>query len=124
MNAQASLFDAPLDAMPARALDPETSKAAARQLDVRARQQEVLIALRHRGVSSTAEEILGTLHAGGLRRREKGEVRSRLSELADARRFDPPLVRKVGVRQAATGRPNATWDLTAAGRQKCRELEQ
>lgn len=123
MGEAPTLFDLPPAPLPARASDPETSKVAARQLDVRQRQAEVLRALRHLVVASTAEQIQERLFAFGLRR-EKAEIRSRLAELKDPRRFTEPMVRKVGVREAATGRPTTTWALTAAGTAYAKGLDQ
>ena len=99
MSGQASLFDAPLDALPARRSDPATSKAAARALPLRARQAEVV-----------EDEIRGVLRERGFDR-ERGEVASRLSEL-EHRGF----VRKVGVRKNHKNKSVATWVLTEAGR--------
>ena len=110
MSGQASLFDAPLDALPARRSDPATSKAAARELPLRARQAEVVEALRWLAVSSTADEIRGVLRERGFDR-DRGEVASRLSEL-EHRGF----VRKVGVRKNHKNKSVATWVLTEAGR--------
>lgn len=118
-----TLFDHDEPAQSVRANDPETSKAAIRQLNVRERQAEVLRAMRHRLVSSTPEEIRSTLAAWGFRQ-ERNEVASRLAEMGDPERFDAPLVRKVGVRKNHRNRPVATWMLTAAGKTRARELDQ
>lgn len=101
-------------------LPPRVTK----QSTLRPKQAEVVIALRHRGVSSTAEQILDTLHAAGFLRRTKNEVASRLAELADTDRFPEALVRKVGKVRASTGKSVAAWDLTLAGRLEAKALEQ
>lgn len=124
MSAQESLFDTPIEGpLPVRSSDPETSRAAVLQLNVRERQAEVLRAMRHRIVSSTPEEIRSTLSAWGFRQ-ERNEVASRLSEMASTKHFDPPLVRKVGVKRNHRNRPVGTWILTAAGKARARELDE
>jgi hypothetical protein len=113
---QLSLLDLPLSKLPARSTDPATSKASARALPIRARQLEVLEALRLLSVASTAEDVQAVLAERGMRR-EKNEVSSRLSELADERRWPlGALVRRCGVKQGRRGRPNTTFVLTAQGR--------
>lgn len=118
MNAQPSLFDAPATAGRSRKSDPVTSVIAGKMLPVRERQGEVLIALRHMvGLGADAAEIKGWLAAEFGLDRERNEVASRLAELE---RMEPPLVRKVGVKQGRRGRPVATWSLTHAGREVLR----
>ena len=106
MNPQASLFDAPVDPLPARSSDPETSRAAARELPLRARQQECIDALRWLGVSATADDVKRCLAEHGFQR-ERNECSSRLSELERLGR-----VRKIGVRKNHRGKSVATWGLT------------
>lgn len=111
------LFDYAPAPLPVRSSDPETSQYAAAVLPLRARQKEVLCALRHMIVSVDAADVKAWLTAELGLDRERGEVASRLSELE---RMDPPLVRKVGVKQGRRGRPCATWGLTPAGREAAR----
>lgn len=116
MNAQATLFDAPPTAAPSRRSDPVTSKMAGKALPLRVRQQEVVHALRWIGVSATADDVKQCLAEHGLQR-ERNEVASRLSELADPERWPQgPLVRRVGVRPNQKGRNVATFALTEQGR--------
>lgn len=103
---QAGLFDAPVSAAPSRASDPVTSRIAGRELPLRARQSEVVEALRWLGVSATADEVRTVLREHGFDR-ERGEVASRLSELE---RLE--VVRKVGVRKNHKNRSVATWVLS------------
>lgn len=107
---QPTLFDVPVDPLPVRSSDPATSRRAARDLPIRERQREVLVALRWLAVASDAADIRDCLEAAGMRR-ERGEVASRLSEL---RRMG--LVREVGVKQGPRGRAVTTWALTDDGR--------
>lgn len=113
----ARLFDSPPAPLPARSADPETSRYSAKVLPLRARQREVVIALRHLIVSADAADIKACLSAELGLDRERSEVASRLSELE---RMEPPLVRKIGVKQGRRGRPVATYVLTAAGREAAR----
>lgn len=114
---QASLFDAPATAGRSRKSDPVTSVIAGKMLPVRERQGEVLIALRHMGISADAAEVKGWLAAEFGLDRERNEVASRLAELE---RMEPPLVRKCGVKQGRRGRPVAMWALTHDGREVLR----
>lgn len=102
-----TLFDLPSDPLPVRSSDPATSRAAARSVDMGARKQEVVNAMRYLGVSATAHEI----HAACVSKMEVGAVRSRLSQL----RRDGK-VRVVGVKRVpkplGTGRNEQTWMLT------------
>lgn len=109
---QQSIFDAPPAPLPVRSTDPETSKRAARDLPIRARQHEVAVALRHMIVSASACDIAAFLVAEGFDR-QTNEVASRLSEMAA---MDPPLVKRVGVKDGKRGRQVGTWVLTAEGR--------
>ncbi len=118
MSAPPSLFDLPAAPLPVRASDPETSKRAARDLPLRPRQHEVVIALRHMVVSADAAAIRGWLLAELGLHRERNEVASRLAELE---RMDPPLVRKGGCKEGPRGRPVALWSLTHEGREAARE---
>jgi hypothetical protein len=112
---QLDLLSMPVDPLPARR-DQPTSRAAARALPIRARQQECLSALRWIGVSATADDVRKCLLEHNLDR-ARNEVASRLSELADPARWpDGPLVRRVGVKANARGRGVATFVLTEAGR--------
>lgn len=108
---QVSLFDWQEAPLPVRSSDPATSRAAARSVDLAARKQEVLDAMRLLSVSCTAHEILEVLHRYGSRM-DIGSVRSRLNQL----RKDDGLVRPVGVKVVpkpqGTGRPEQTWWLT------------
>lgn len=101
-----TLFDAPLEPLPVRSSDPETSRAAARELPLRARQQECVDALRWIGVSATADDVKRCLAEHGMDR-ERNECASRLSELEQLGR-----VRKVGVRKNHKNKSVATWVLT------------
>lgn len=105
MSGQLGLFDAPVTAGRHRRSDPRTSVVAGRELPLRARQQEVVDALRLLSRSATADEVRQTLRDYGFER-ERNEVASRLSELE--RRG---LARKVGVRPNHKGRNVATWRL-------------
>ena len=102
-----TLFDLPADPLPVRASDPATSRAAARSVDMGARKQEVLNAMRLLAVSCTASEIHSVLREYGSLM-DIGSVRSRLSQLRRA-----GLVRVLGVKQVApprgTGRAEQTW---------------
>jgi hypothetical protein len=106
VNAGPTLFDFAADPLPVRSSDPETSKAAARDLPLRARHQEVVDALRLRACSATADEVRQTLREYGFDR-ERGEVASRLSELERL-----GIARKVGVRKNHKNRSVATWVLS------------
>ena len=107
MTEPLSLFDMPPDPLPVRSSDPATSRAAARSVDMGARKQEVIDAMRYLGYSATAHEI----HAVCVSRMEVGAVRSRLSQLRRDGR-----VRVVGVKRVpkplGTGRDEQTWMLT------------
>lgn len=116
MSAQASLFDAPIEPpLPVRSQDPETSRVAAKSVDLAARKQEVLDAMRLIGVSCTADEISDRLREYGIRM-DPGCVRSRLNQL----KRDDGLVRKVGVKTVpkpiGSGRPSTTWALNGGTR--------
>jgi len=94
-----SLFDAL-----SRTDDPTESKLAARSVDVTARRQEVLDAMRVLVCASTAEEIHAVTRRYGWLM-EAGSVRSRLNEL---RRVGK--VAKCGWKQSAgTGRRQTLW---------------
>lgn len=118
MSAVPSLFDMPAAPLPVRSSDPATSRRAARDLPLRPRQQECIIALRHIVVSVDAAAIKGWLLAELGLHRERNEVASRLAEME---RMDPPLVRKGGVKAGPRGRPVALWSLTHDGREAARE---
>lgn len=120
---QDSLFDLPLSPLPVRSTDPETSKAAAKQLDVRERQAEVLVAMRLLVTSCTPTDIQRVLRERGMHR-ERNEVASRLAELGNPDKWADGMarVRKVGVKDGPRGRKVATWALTDAGQRKAREV--
>lgn len=107
MTGQLGLFDAPPSGARHRRTDPATSKAAARDLPLRARQAEVVEALRWLGVTATADDVRGVLCGYGLAR-ERNEVASRLSELERL-----GVCRKVGVRRNAKNKSVATWALVS-----------
>lgn len=111
-----TLFDLPVDPLPVRSSDPATSRRAARDLPIRERQREVLVALRWLAVASDPAQIRDRLVASGMVR-ERNEVASRLSELERL-----GLVRRVGVRQGPRGRAVGTWSLTDAGLRVAREV--
>ena len=96
-----TLFDEAL----ARTTDPMPSHAAARSVDVSARRQEVIDAMRLLVCASTASEIHEVTQRYGSMQ-ESGSVRSRLNEL---RRLG--LVHKCGYKQAASGRVQTLWTL-------------
>lgn len=100
-----TLFDFLEPALPVRSSDPATSRAAARELPLRARQQEVVDALRLLCTSATADEVKHALAGYGMAR-ERNEVASRLSELERLGR-----VRKIGVKKNHRGKNVATWRL-------------
>jgi hypothetical protein len=104
---QLDLLSMPVDPLPARTSDPETSRAAARELPLRARQQECVDALRWLCVSATADDVKRCLAEHGMVR-ERNECASRLSELERLGR-----VRKVGVRKNHRGKNVATWRLVS-----------
>ncbi len=110
---QQSIFDAPPAPLPVRSTDPETSQRAARDLPIRARQREVLLAMRHMIVSRSAADIAAMLVSEGFSQQYPNEVSSRLNEL---RKMDPPLVEKVGVKMGGRKAQVQTWALTADGR--------
>lgn len=118
MSAIPSLFDLPLAPLPVRASDPETAKRSARDLPLRARQHEVVVALRHMVVASDAAAIKAWLLAELGLDRERNEVASRLSELSQ---MEPPLVKKGGCKTGPRGRPVALFSLTREGREAARE---
>lgn len=105
---QLALFSPSVTGARHRATDPATSRAAARSVDLAARKQEVLDAMRLIGVSCTAHQILEVLRQYGSKM-DIGSVRSRLNQL----RVDDGAVRKIGVRVVpkpqGTGRPETTW---------------
>lgn len=105
MTAQLGLFDTPVTAARHRHNDPATSRAAARELPLRARQQEVVDALRFLVGSATADEVRTVLREYGFDR-ERNEVSSRLSELERL-----GITRKVGVRRNHKNKSVATWRL-------------
>lgn len=105
MSGQLGLFDAPATAARHRRSDPATSRAAARDLPLRARQQEVVDALRLLSRSATADEVRLCLRDYGFDR-ERNEVASRLSELERL-----GVARKVGVRKNHRNKSVATWRL-------------
>ncbi len=102
-----TLFDFLEDQQSVRRTDPPTSAKALRELPLRPRQQEVVDALRHLVVTSTADDVKRVLAERGLHR-ERNEVASRLSELAG---MIPQRVRKVGVRRNHRNKSVATWRL-------------
>lgn len=102
---QLDLLSMPVDPLPVRSTDPATSRAAARDLPLRARQSEVVEALRWLGVSATADEVRQVLREHGFDR-ERNECASRLSELERLGR-----VRKIGVKKNHRGKNVATWRL-------------
>ena len=105
MSAAPTLFDALPTAGLARRTDPQTSVVAAKELPLRARQQEVVEALRWIGVSATADDVKRCLREHGMDR-ERNECASRLSELERL-----GVARKIGVRKNAKGKNVATWGL-------------
>lgn len=106
-----TLFDWSEPPLPVRSTDPATSRVAAKSVDMAARKQEVVDAMRLIAVSCTADEISDRLRQYGIRM-DAGSVRSRLNQL----RKDDQRVRKVGVKvvpkPVGTGRPSTTWMLT------------
>lgn len=115
MTAQGSLFDpTPIEAhLPARATDPETSRAAALDLQrrLKERKREVLAGMGTLNRPATAEEIRAEMVRAHSCIREIGTVRSRLSQLED-----DGLVHKAGVQQipreeGGSGRPAILWAL-------------
>lgn len=114
MNAP-TLFDLAPAPLPARASDPETSRAAARSLRLKDRKREVMEAIsalaRFPLVSFTTDDVQAALRAQG-RLYERGTVASRMSQLAN----DGLIVRS-GVAVGASGRDVTTWRLTPEGRE-------
>ena len=106
----ATLFDWDEAPLPVRRSDPATSRAAARSVDMGARKQEVISAMRLLSRSATAAEIHAVVREDGSLM-DIGSTRSRLSQLEAA-----GLVRKVGVKvvpkPVGSGRQEATWVLT------------
>jgi len=98
--------------LPVRTTDPPTSRVAALSVDVGARKQEVVDAMRLIGVSCTAHEIHEVLQQYRCRM-DIGSVRSRLNQL----RRDDGRVAKVGVKvvpkPVGSGRPETTWVLVS-----------
>lgn len=105
-----TLFDWDEPPLPLRSTDPATSRAAAKSLDLAARKQEVVDAMRLIAISCTAHEIVDVLRQYGSRM-DIGSVRSRLNQL----RKDDGRVAKSGVKvvpkPVGTGRPETTWRL-------------
>lgn len=101
-----TLFDLE-DRLPVRTTDPITSLIAAKTVDLAARKQEVLDAMRLLQTAATASEIHRVLQQYGSCM-DVGSVRSRLNQLRD-----DGLVRKQGVKVVkkpeGTGRPEQTW---------------
>lgn len=108
MTGQLSLFDLPPGPL-VRASDPETSRVAAKTVNVSERRQEVIDAMRLISVAATASEIHQVIRDAGSRV-DIGSVRSRLNELNGLR------VRKAGVKTVrpprGSGRPETLWALT------------
>jgi hypothetical protein len=118
-----TLFDQPNEAR-SRSTDPETTKVAGMRKDPAPDQADVLRVLRLAGVAITCEQVRSMLVEHLNKRRDRNEVASRLSELADVKRWpeQAPLARKVGTRKNHRGRDVATWALTVAGTNKAKEL--
>lgn len=99
-----TLFDVPLDPLPARSSDPATAKASARMLPIKERKREVLAAMERLSGTVTAGQIQADLARNGIFR-ERGTIASRLSQLER-----DGLVRKVGVADGDQGRQVITWE--------------
>ena len=110
MMTEPSLFEMAADPLPVRSSDPATSRAAARSVDMGARKQEVVDAMRVLGVACTASEIHRVCREYGSRV-DVGSVRSRLSQLRRDGRVRVQGV-KVVPPPRGTGRHEQTWVLT------------
>jgi len=99
-----SLFDTIADP-DVRTDDPPTSKVAAKQLDVNAREAEVTEALRWLVCASDTHDIQRVLAEHGLRR-DRNCVARRLTSLERK-----GLVRRCGFKDATTGRRTTLWRL-------------
>lgn len=107
-------FDAPKAPLPVRSTDPETARAAARRINLRARKRQVMEAigflLYGAEGSFTADEVLDVLRLRDARW-ERGWVASRLSQLAS-----DELVSPSGVAEGRMGADVMTFRITAEGR--------
>lgn len=108
-----TLFDVPVDPLPARSTDPATSRAAARRVNLRARKAAVMDAIGFLVYgapgSFTADEVLDLLRLRDPRW-ERGWVSSRLSQLCR-----DGLVERVGVAEGRMGADVTTYRLTRDG---------
>lgn len=109
-----TLWDVPVDPLPARTSDPATSRAAARGVNHKERKREVLAAMRAMSRPAPASEIQRVMRSQGVIR-EIGAVRSRLAQLRrDGRTRTTGGVRTTAVDDGGTGRAEQLWILTEA----------